>query len=176
MFGGVKVSALDVMAFNDAIAELQCNWLSQYGGVLVSFTVNMAGPIKVNKASSVVFEQGCQAINHVCSNTPLNIINHHQIQTHAGFHYLIALNNAPDNNFDAIALKKQLIQLESTHPLGRLMDIDVLNGSLRPLSRSNIGLPSRRCIICDDDAKNCARSRRHSLQNLYMEIEEMLTQ
>lgn len=61
--------------------------------------------------------------------------------------------------------KLELIKLEEEHTIGRLVDIDVYtkDGSI---SRKEFGLKPRKCFICDDDAKNCSRSKKHNYEEL----------
>ena len=63
-------------------------------------------------------------------------------------------------------LKRAMVDLEETHPLGRLWDLDVHNSKGEGLSRKQFGLPRRRCLVCGDEAHACARSRAHSLAEL----------
>lgn len=62
---------------------------------------------------------------------------------------------------EAEATKRALVSLEETHPLGRLWDWDVYPGANAPLSRGRIGLPPRRCFLCERPAKECSRGRTH---------------
>lgn len=65
------------------------------------------------------------------------------------------------------------MQLEVSRPIGRLWDIDVLDAQGRILSRLDIGLPARRCLLCRQPAKICARQRRHGSEQLLQEMERM---
>ena len=71
-------------------------------------------------------------------------------------------------------LKRALVDLETVDPLGRLWDLDVTDPKLGALSRRGLGLPVRRCIVCDQPAHACARSRAHSLPELLGAIEDIL--
>ncbi|MNR69415.1 Apo-citrate lyase phosphoribosyl-dephospho-CoA transferase [compost metagenome] len=44
----------------------------------------------------------------------------------------------------------------------------------RILSRRDLGLAERRCLLCSQPAKICARQRRHSSEQLLQEMERML--
>lgn len=68
--------------------------------------------------------------------------------------------------------KRLAVAIEEKHPLGRLMDIDVIDRSLVPMSRSALGLPSRRCLMCGDDARVCMRASRHSYTDLLNKISD----
>lgn len=70
--------------------------------------------------------------------------------------------------------KRTACRIEDTHPLGRLMDIDVITAD-GPLSRGSIGLPERRCLLCDQPARMCMRARNHTAAQLLDKIKELLT-
>ena len=64
------------------------------------------------------------------------------------------------------------------------MDIDVItetrqDGALaepspRPMTRAEIGLPERRCLICERPARECIRARRHTADELLARYNEIL--
>ncbi|SVK53048.1 2'-(5''-triphosphoribosyl)-3'-dephospho-CoA:apo-citrate lyase [Acinetobacter baumannii] len=49
----------------------------------------------------------------------------------------------------------------------------MLDAQGRILSRRDIGLPARRCLLCGQPAKICARQRRHGSEQLLQEMERM---
>ena len=55
--------------------------------------------------------------------------------------------------------------IEDSHPLGRLMDMDVIVDG-KPLSRGDIGLPERRCLVCENPARLCMRAHTHSQEEI----------
>jgi len=69
-------------------------------------------------------------------------------------------------DMDPFELKKIAIDIEENHPLGRMFDIDVYDNSFNQVSRSDVGLEPRTCIICGDVAHNCIRSLNHSLDEV----------
>ena len=74
---------------------------------------------------------------------------------------------------EPLNVKRLCCTIEDTHPWGRLMDIDVFEpapGGAVPLSRSAVGLPARKCLICDRPARECMRGRAHSLEQLQEKI------
>jgi|GEM_PF-245211 len=66
---------------------------------------------------------------------------------------------------DAIYAKRAAVAAEEENPACRIFDIDIitLHGQI---SRSSLGFPQRRCILCDAEAKECARSNAHSTEEL----------
>ena len=90
----------------------------------------------------------------------------------------------------AVEIKKAAIAAEEADALGRLFDIDVLvinDGAkpsesghfsltdIRSISRGQLGGKPRKCLLCGEDAKACARSRAHSMDDLLQKINEILS-
>lgn len=71
-------------------------------------------------------------------------------------------------------LKRRCIALESL-PWGRAFDLDVLT-SAGSVSRQHLGEPPRRCLLCGEEAKSCAREGRHDRRELRKVLESLLMQ
>ncbi len=71
-------------------------------------------------------------------------------------------------------VKKITVDLEENHPLGRLFDIDVYDADGAAVSRQELGVPGRKCLICHEDAKACGRSRTHSVEELQRRVYEII--
>ena len=67
-------------------------------------------------------------------------------------------------------LKNLTTEIEETHPIGRLFDMDVIDTDGQKLSRPSY----RKCIICGCQAQECARTRNHTVEEMQAKIEEML--
>ncbi|MBP1918996.1 citrate lyase holo-[acyl-carrier protein] synthase [Youngiibacter multivorans] len=62
-------------------------------------------------------------------------------------------------------VKRTCVDIEDSHPLGRLADIDVTDDE-GSLSRTDLGLFPRKCYICEDYAAACTRSARHGYNEI----------
>ena len=94
-----------------------------------------------------------------------SILRHVQVRDLAtGYEAFLLLPMPP------LAVKQICCDLEETHPLGRLMDIDVLGDDGAPLERSVLGLPPRKCLLCDRPARVCMRAHTHTQEELMDEI------
>ncbi|OGU12802.1 MAG: apo-citrate lyase phosphoribosyl-dephospho-CoA transferase [Geobacteraceae bacterium GWC2_58_44] len=67
---------------------------------------------------------------------------------------------------EAGAAKLIAIALESGHPAGRLLDLDIYDPSGRPLNRAALELPPRSCLLCPEPALACIRANRHTSEAL----------
>ena len=68
-------------------------------------------------------------------------------------------------------IKNLTTEIEETHPIGRLFDMDVIDTDGQKLSRPSY----RKCIICGCQAQECARTRKHTVEEMQAKIEEMLS-
>ena len=138
--------------------------LAYPGCSLICLTVQLPGSVKRNADSLIIGESGlAELLNRFSS-----VLRHtHVRDLETGYEaYLIV-------PMKAAQVKKFCCQIEDTHPLGRLMDIDVMDGVV-PLSRADIGLPPRRCLLCDNEARYCMRAHTHSTEELLAKIHELV--
>ncbi len=142
--------------------------LAQYRTPLVCFTMNIAGPIKNSPLIRRGFELGCRDFENSLRREDMTIL--HKQTT-----------NAPTGNeafyvvdADLLHLKKLTAELEDAAPMARLYDMDVLDVNGEKVDRTALALPVRRCLLCGAPAKECARSRRHTVEELQAKTRELL--
>lgn len=73
---------------------------------------------------------------------------------------------------DVRYLKAKMMELEDSEDIGRLVDLDVFGSE--PVSISRSSDKKRKCLLCDDLAVNCARSQKHSYEELLSVIERIV--
>lgn len=130
----------------------------------VCFKLNIPGPVKDNAMLRDIFETAAASIERTAA--AWTVIRRERYMGETGCELFLGLDAPAD------AVKREMVALEET-ALGRLYDIDVENAS-GAISRQALGLPQRRCFICDEPAKGCARSRRHSVPELQAWIIRLL--
>lgn len=74
---------------------------------------------------------------------------------------------------EAEEIKKICVYAEETIPGGRMLDIDVMNRDKKQISRSDIGLPPRKCFICDNPAYLCVSRRLHSSEEVAVWVNKL---
>lgn len=126
---------------------------------VVSFTLNIAGAQKSFPLADLCFEEGVRRILEALA--PLAPEERLDRGGATGRECLFALYA------EAEEVKRRMLALERTHPLGRLWDIDVLGADGKGISRTQLGEPPRRCIVCGGEAKACARSRAHGIGTVF---------
>ena len=132
--------------------------LAQYGKPLLCFTMNIPGPKKWNRNVAIGFYLGCWFIEDALKGRPILHKEKSTAITGAEAYYVVDL--------PAKQLKQMLMELEEIEPIGRLFDMDVLTPEGEKVSRQELGFPPRKCLICDQDAAVCARTRAHGLDAL----------
>jgi holo-ACP synthase len=70
--------------------------------------------------------------------------------------------------------KRLAVALESGHPSGRLLDLDVFNAQGHPVDRASLGLPPRTCLLCPEAALACIRAGRHSGAELHAQVQRLI--
>lgn len=102
--------------------------------------------------------------NHVIEDQ-FNVIYKTFKKGYDGPYYIYAIQS---NEFQEI--KHALIDIETTHPLGRLIDLDLYNRQ-ELISREDLDMPLRSCMLCDKPAINCMREQTHTLDELLLHID-----
>lgn len=121
-------------------------------------------PIKTTPLIRKGFEAGKDALLHALSAADMNVLESRVFHDITGDEMLLCVD-AP-----AEKIKDLTQQIEERHPYGRLFDMDVIGTDGMKLSRSSY----RKCLICNCQAQECARARRHTVAEMQDRIEEIL--
>ena len=158
---GKEVTGYDVLDAREARAARQHQWLSlREDGCLVSLTMNVAGPVKRTPLIEDGFRDGLALVDDTLTNLALPVLRAEEWLPSTGCEAFRLVQGA------AAEVKRAMVGVEQSCPFGRLLDIDVLGPDCIPLSRTELGLPGRRCLVCGEAAQVCGRSRRHSYDQL----------
>ena len=167
----------------DIRSARQSDWVKDNPGlVLVCLTVILPGPVKRDHRSLKVAQAGVAAIREA-----LHPVKEECFDLETGFEAFFLVPGDP------LECKLKCCGIEDGHPLGRLMDIDVLEPSGRsavpvmdidvmepsrqfavPVGRDRIGRPGRLCLLCGQPARECMRARTHSLEELQRRIDRIV--
>lgn len=157
---GDRIDLKTILDARDHRVEIQREMLQRNSVALISFTLNIAGPIKVFPLTASAYEEGVRLIQFWCRSHQLQIVEQAEVREPSGYECFLSVS-APVEK-----VKATLCKLEESNDLGRLFDIDVLDTSGEKISRTAVGLPERKCLICDERAVVCGRSRAHSIEEL----------
>ena len=158
------VTVQDMLRARDERAARQADFLRRHGAALISFTMNIAGEIKVDEPICRAFQEGEKWINAHLSRQAVPVLAFEQTIAFTGCEALWAVEA------EAAWLKAQMTAIEESCPLGRLFDIDVIDADGTHLSRGT----ERTCLICGGPVRACARSRTHSAEELFDKSQEII--
>ncbi|MBE6970253.1 MAG: citrate lyase holo-[acyl-carrier protein] synthase [Ruminococcaceae bacterium] len=151
-----NVNMLELLQAREERAARQSRFRAAYHGSLLSFSMNTPGPVKDTPLVRLAFYEGRRRLM-----ARLSPLAEELSFDAAGPALLWAVD------LDAAVLKSICEEMEERDGLGRLFDMDVLDAGGEKLSRST----PRRCLLCDEDARVCARSRRHGLDAVLAETQ-----
>ena len=156
----VNVTLEEVLRARDARADAQRRLLQAHRLPLVSFTMNIAGPVKSSPLIELAFDAGLAALYGTLGQPVTAEI----IRPATGCEALLVYDRP------AAVLKAACLTLETAAPIGRLYDLDVLDTDGSKLSRPE----PRTCLICGGPVTVCSRSRAHGLDAIVGRTHEIL--
>jgi holo-ACP synthase CitX len=131
---------------------------------VVQVSLNLPGlPKSVAGDSEAVFFASGVLLDRLGDVPPASV----RLRNHAGLACLMAFRG------NAMRAKKTAVSVEEGADWGRGFDIDVLTGT-GPLSRESLGMKERKCFLCAESAKACARARTHDVVKLREEALRLL--
>lgn len=155
----------EILKSREDRALMQEEIIHKYNLPIISFTLNIPGLKKDSLEYRKIHDIGMDIISKTLKEGKYNI----------EYVEIIKKTTGPEGYFaiaiDPLELKKITITIENEHPLGRLFDMDVFDSNHKQISRSDLGINPRRCLICKEQAKVCNKSGVHSLEELTDEIE-----
>ncbi len=155
-------SLMDILDAKECRVEKQQDLLSR-GGTLICFTLNIPGAIKCAPLFERGFHVGKEKILQQLHWQRCEIFHQEEIRSPAGYELFLLCGADP------LTVKQWTVQIETDRPIGRLFDIDVLKSDGSKVSRADIGMQPRKCLLCGNMAAACSRSRAHSYEELLEE-------
>ena len=146
-----KITLEQMLLARDRRASRQAALLSRYGRPVISFTMNIAGPVKDSPLIRYAFRSGLRQLEAL----PCAQLCREVIFEPTGPEALLVYETQ-----DARLLKAFCMRLESEGEAGRLFDLDVLDANGEKLSRET----GRTCLVCGGPVSVCSRSRAHGLE------------
>ena len=167
VFDGPQVALPQMLDAREHRAVEQARLLgsAEGGECLLALTLAIPGPVKTSVALVGAFDELLDEAVEVLDDAQITRSVRYGGATGPECLMLVTM--------DARELKRRMVAIEQTHPLGRLADLDVLERTdtgLRSVSRTELGFAPRTCLVCGGEAKVCARSRAHSVAEMQRKI------
>lgn len=162
----MQITLEHLLESRDNRRRYQKELLDKYNNLtLICLTVIMPGSVKRNRFSLTVAKAAIKELNNKFSH---HIIFSQEKDLPTGYEYYIITDTRHNE------AKKICCDIEETHQLGRLFDIDVIDTNGEPLSRESIGYKKRRCLLCENEARFCMRNHTHSQEEIQNYITELI--
>ena len=160
----VEVTLAQMLESRERRASRQIAMNREFGKPLISFSMNIPGPVKDSPLIRRGFYAGCAMLD-----AQLTHVLHREITealTGCEAMYVVDL--------DPLALKTITTAIEDNHGLGRLFDMDVIGPDLHKLDRETVDGGPRNCIVCGAPGRGCASRRIHSVEQLQAATRQIL--
>ncbi|MBA5227522.1 MULTISPECIES: citrate lyase holo-[acyl-carrier protein] synthase [Pectobacterium] len=166
MTNAVSISLETLLAAKECRAVRQQEWLTRHDATLVSLTLVTPGPVKDSEGYRQVMAEAIKAFTFLRQARGWMVLEQQTFWLATGAEALWAITK------DALSVKAATIALEDSHELGRLWDFDIFSPEEGAIGRSMLAHSGRSCLLCNQMAHACSRSRRHSLSELLEHIED----
>lgn len=154
----MEVTLAQMLEAREARAFRQIQLIREFGKPIISFSMNIPGPIKDSPLIRRGFRSGRDALEHRLPKGKVLRIETKEGIT--GCEAIYVVDSEP------LAVKAITTAIEDDHPLGRLFDMDVIGADLCKLDREAVGGGGRNCIVCGAPGRGCASRRVHSVAEL----------
>ena len=162
---GQEINLAQMLTRREKRSEEQKFFLDKYKSPLISFSMNIPGPVKTNLLIRKAFDTGKNLILDSLAEIHAKINDSIETHENTGDELLLSISNIPPDELKNLSLK-----IENNSQIGRLFDIDVIDSNGVKLSRKIF----RKCLICDKQAQECARSRSHTVKEMQDSIMKLL--
>ena len=159
-----EVTLQEILDARDRRAEAQRRLLKQLARPLISFTMNIPGPVKDSPMIRRAFDEGLRMLDDALGEAGIACASRQITHADTGNEFLCAVKAS------AAAVKEICTRIEDGSPMGRLFDMDVIGLDGQKLARKE----ERRCLVCGALGRGCASRRLHSLEELNAAVTRLL--
>jgi len=140
----------------------------KYETPVLSFMLNIPGEDKNFEEAVSFHKKYVEKIKNLLEEKEIKILFEDYENLVTGMEYIGVLDG------DGRLIKKLMMEVEEESMGGRLLDIDIYDKDFSQISRSSLGLPERKCIICGDTARTCIKEERHKIEELEERVREII--
>ena len=153
----MEATLQEILDARENRVNTQKSLLEKFNKPLISFTMNIPGPVKVDRDVRIGFAMGERLLKRSLQGKLIYAHSHTPVTGCEGFYVA---------DMDAKQLKKLAVELEEIDPIGRLFDMDVIDTDGKKIDREALGYETRKCLLCNEDAVICASRRTHPWEEL----------
>ena len=159
-----EITLSEILTAREERVSIQNALRAEYRAPVISFTMNIAGPVKVTALSHRAFLWGMEQLRLGFLQNRMQVLKEFSRHLPTGDEGYFAVD-AP-----AEAVKALCVEIEESNHVGRLFDMDVIGLDGRKLERGS----ERPCIVCHKPGRECASRRLHSVAELQLHTANLL--
>ncbi|MBQ1679351.1 MAG: citrate lyase holo-[Oscillospiraceae bacterium] len=151
-----EITLTDILTAREERVAIQNALLGEYKVPVISFTMNIAGPVKVTGLSHRAFLWGMEQLRLGFLQNRMSVKKEFSRSLPTGDEGYFAID-APAERVKALC-----VEIEEAKRIGRFFDMDVIGTDGRKLERGS----ERDCIVCHKPGRDCASRRLHTVAEL----------
>ena len=159
-----EITLSEILIAREERVAIQTALLGKHQAPVISFTMNMAGPVKVTALSHRAFLWGMEQLRLGFVQNKFPVLAEQTRFLPTGDEAYFAVD-AP-----AETVKALCVEIEESNGMGRLYDMDVIGTDGRKLERS----VERPCIVCGEPGRGCASRRVHTAAEVRKAADRLL--
>ena len=159
-----------VLAARESRWEKRIALAGRYSKTVVTLTMNIPGSDKTRDIFVSAHERIMEGFIDFLRESKIPLI-HLESRVGADGPECLMVVDLP-----ALEMKEHCISFEDSHPLGRLIDTDVMDGKGNCIGRSDLDIPPRKCLICERSARECIVLKRHPKEEVIRKVERMISE
>lgn len=168
---GPMVELMAMLQTREWRADQQRTMLTaQPQATMIWSSTRIPGPIKTGTHLTTKYQAIATGMMNKYGD---QVITAGSFQRPTGFEFYLLVDRP------AAQVKQELVTFEQETKFGQLCDLDVLTlgtTALVHVSREQLMLPRRKCLVCGGDAKVCSRSRAHTLIEMQRVVDEIIAE
>ncbi|SHH66506.1 holo-ACP synthase [Anaerosphaera aminiphila DSM 21120] len=164
----IELRLQEMLKSKEERRNVQEDLIKKYNSTIISFMLNIPGEDKNNIKYEKFHKKYIAKIKDSLEKNSIEILSELYFNKQTGMEYFAAINS------NALKIKKLMIELEESSGGGRVLDIDVFDRNFKQISRSELGYENRKCLICNNNAIECMRFSRHSLEDLIDRVNKLI--
>ncbi len=151
-----EITLSEILLAREERVAIQNALLAEYKVPVISFTMNMAGPVKRTALSHRAFLWGLEQLRLGFLQNRMAVKKEYSRSLPTGDEAYFAVD-APAERVKALC-----VEIEEANRMGRFFDMDVIGTDGNKLERG----AERSCIVCGKPGRDCASRRLHTVAEL----------
>jgi len=147
----------------------QNHFITKYKLPLIIVKTNISFDINENNHDDLVYKIALQEVQNQLSALDATIVDQDTTQDKSNLESIFVIKGTTASH-----LKRAMTHIENSHPLGSLINIDVVTSQGLALSRKEAQMEPRKCLLCHSPASYCSSNHHHSDNEIKQKIRTMI--